>query len=475
MSDQIEIYRQIAERERAGRLEAERLLEIKAAQLFEKHEALEYSTRELIESNTLLSEIMMVTPNGILLCMDDFTICDANEAALRMLNCKQGQLSGKPLAAYFPGLPYELGKCEEGEFHFDAITANPVEKPDFPAELRGYVGKISHNIRYLLFFYDISKRINSEKRRKEVEQQIDEARRLEAIGALSAGIAHEINTPIQYIGDNLNYLQSALKQIYSSYQNYETLRQAALQDKELQSSLQAIETFNNEINLGSLIIEINNALRDSKEGIDQVRDIILLMREFAHPGTGDRDEADLNQIAHNVVSLCRNRHKNSAEIEFHLADDLPTIRCRRGQVQQVILNMVINALDAIDEANPETGRLRITTEHETNNVRIIVSDNGCGIPKELQEKIYAPFFTTKPVGKGTGQGLALAKDCIVKGHQGRLYLTELDGFKTNFVIELPRERTARQSDDDSDEFSEEQIGEFTDNTQQTEINNVFAA
>ena len=294
-------------------------------------------------------------------------------------------------------------------------------------------------------FTDISKRLHNEERRKQVEQQIDEARRLEAIGALSAGIAHEINTPIQFIGDNLDYLKDALQKIYESYNHYDALRAAVGRGGAYRDELQSIDDFNKSIDLVSLIQEIIAALQESRDGIRQVRDIVLLMKEFAHPGSGEKEETQLNKIIQNVVTLSRNRQKGVAEVELALAEDLPTVRCRHGQIQQVILNIFLNALDAIEEAKPAIGRVCIQTSFDEEYVRITISDNGPGVPKALKEKIFNPFFTTKPVGKGTGQGLALAKDCIVKGHEGRLKLIDVEGFTSTFLIKLPRNPTISET------------------------------
>ena len=157
----------------------------------------------------------------------------------------------------------------------------------------------------------------------------------------------------------------------------------------------------------------------------------------------------------------QNRGKNTADIEANLDPDLPRVRCRKGQVQQVFLNLVINAIDAVDEAGKGRGRIEIETSAEDDYVQIYMSDTGCGVPETLKQKIFDPFFTTKPVGKGTGQGLALAKDTIVKGHGGKLTLVEKDGFATTFLIQLPLKGELQQplidTDADTDTESDDDI------------------
>ena len=438
MNENMDLYKSIASRERASRAEAERLLEQKSRDLYDKNVELEKTALELSSANSLLSKIMGVAPDGILLCSENFVILNVNETCEKKLECTRSDLIGSNIDEFFPGCANALKNIQSGEFFIEQVAASQPSGRTFPVELRGHVGFISEDAKYLLFFHDITSRLQSQEHRKQVERQVDEARRLEAVGALSAGIAHEINTPIQFIGDNLDYLKDALLKIHNAYALYDKLKDSIACDT-YQEHVQAIDDHNQSIQLTELIKEIMSALTESRDGIRQVRDIVLLMKEFAHPGTGAKEEADLNKIVKSVAAICRNRQKNIAEIEFELEDDLPPVKCRRGQIQQVILNIVLNALDAVDEARDSDGRVKIATYCNNNHIVVAISDNGPGVPASLKEKIFDPFFTTKPVGKGTGQGLALAKDCIVKGHSGRLRLADFPGFATTFLVELPRE------------------------------------
>lgn len=437
MNSEAEICKEIAAREIASRKEAELRLESKSRELSEKNRELEAVAKRMSAANSLLSEIMAVAPNGILLCSADFTVTEINPACLRKIGYSESEVIGRNIDRFFPEISACL-KSLNGEFFLEKLKASRKKSEAFTVEIRGFAGEIGTEFRYLLFVHDITKRLQREDRRKQIEQTIDEARRLEAIGALSAGIAHEINTPIQFIGDNLDYLQEALKKIRKSYDGFDMLRAAAERQGDYAAELKTINETNASINLLSLIPEIASALEESREGIRQVRDIVLLMKEFAHPGSGEKHEADINKIVENVVKLSKNRQKRVAEVQLDLAGSLPKINCRRGQMQQVILNIVINALDALEEAKTAEGRVRIQTSYDDEWVKVAISDNGPGVPASLREKIFDPFFTTKPVGKGTGQGLALAKDCVVKGHDGRLTLGEVEGFASTFLIEIPR-------------------------------------
>lgn len=427
----------IVEREKARRKQAEAQLFELTRDLEDKSAELEIAADMFRSVRKLLDEIMDVAPDMIITCFEDFTIHGGNAAAQRQLGQNERALKKRTVDDFLPGLSAELKRRRPGPFFIDNRRAARHNGDSFPVDIRGYVGPIGENIRYLVFFHDISQRVAAEEKRKNTESQMDEARRLEAIGALSAGIAHEINTPIQFIGDNHDYLEDGLGNIWKSYNRYDALKKAAEKAGCCPEEVAKVNEFNQGITLTNLIKEIAAALNESREGIKQVRDIVILMKEFAHPGTDDKDEVDVNSIVTNVLAICKNRRKNTADIELNLDEALPRVRCRKGQVQQVILNLVINAIDAIDEADKGRGRIRIETRASNDAVQIYLSDTGCGVPETLKQKIFDPFFTTKPVGKGTGQGLALAKDAIVKGHGGKLSLVDKDGFTTTFLIELP--------------------------------------
>lgn len=437
MSDPIAAYEAIIARERAARKAAEQLLESKSLELHARSVEAGKIAKKLQSANSLLSEIMSSVPDVILTCSAEFIVRSCNDAAAELLEMKPIEAVGRRVDDILPGLEARLAALPEGVFMPRPWHARRKSGETTPVDVRGHKGPVGRKIFYLLVFHDISARLHEEAERKSVERQLDEMRRLEAIGSLSAGIAHEINTPIQFIGDNLDYLRDALKSIHQSYQRYEILANAAEKDSRYTDEIASVRSFNQSVSLENLINEIVAALKESRDGIQQVRDIVLLMKEFAHPGSGGFDPVDLNAVLRNVVEICRNRRKGVADVDWDLDEALPLTPCRKGQVQQVLLNVVINAIDAVDERKPERGLIRIKTRAAAGFAKVYISDNGCGVPQSFREKIYDPFFTTKPVGKGTGQGLALAKDCIVKGHQGRLSLAEEAGFSTTFLIELP--------------------------------------
>jgi len=186
--------------------------------------------------------------------------------------------------------------------------------------------------------------------------------------------------------------------------------------------------------------EIPKAFERTLEGVQRVADIVRAMKEFAHPGQVERSAADLNHAIETTLTVARSEYKYSARVETHLGS-LPDVVCNIGELNQVFLNLIVNAAHAIRESgkDAETGRIRITTERVRDRVLIHVSDNGCGIPKENVDRIFDPFFTTKEVGRGTGQGLAIARSIIVDKHGGFIEVQSEPGVGTSFILSLPLE------------------------------------
>jgi signal transduction histidine kinase len=195
------------------------------------------------------------------------------------------------------------------------------------------------------------------------------------------------------------------------------------------------------LDLDYLQEEVPNAFRGAFEGVRRVSSIVSAMKEFSHPGTGGKIPTDLNRAIQNTTLICQNEWKYLANLELNLSPDLPLIPCFPDEFNQVILNLVINAVHAIDESRTfkegEKGLIRITTQPVNGFVRITIEDTGTGIPEEIQPLIFDPFFTTKEIGKGSGQGLAIARSIIVDKHGGTLNFTSEPGKSTTFIILLP--------------------------------------
>ncbi|MBW9260593.1 MAG: DUF3365 domain-containing protein [Candidatus Thiodiazotropha sp. (ex. Lucinisca nassula)] len=292
--------------------------------------------------------------------------------------------------------------------------------------------------RVVLTFSDISERKRADRQRMDLERQLNQTHKMEAVGQLAGGIAHEINTPIQYIGDNLKFIKESQQDMQNLLQDYAELSSKAKQQPELQTELEKIDETIEEIDLEYLTEETTNAIDQSITGASQVARIVLAMKEFAHPGGKDMALADLNRIVSNAVAVCKNEWKYVADTKLQLSDNLPEVKCLAGEVSQVVLNIIVNAAHAIEAAKrEEKGTINITTELKDEQVEIRVSDTGTGIPEEAQDYVFNPFFTTKDVGRGTGQGLAIAQDIIVGKHKGELLFETEQGVGTTFIIRLP--------------------------------------
>lgn len=264
--------------------------------------------------------------------------------------------------------------------------------------------------------------------------------KLAAVGQLAAGIAHEINTPIQFVGDNTNFLSEAFSDMKQFLVTCQKLLAAPDNpvDPKLLSEMQEIAE---DIDLEYLLSEVPDAIKQTLEGVDRVGHIVQSIKEFSHPGNEDKESVDVNDVIGNTIEIARNEWKYVAEMETDLFKELPKVPCYSADIKQVMLNLVVNASHAIGEVlgeKPATkGTITITTSLHNNSVEIRVKDNGCGIPEDVQSRIFEPFFTTKVVGKGTGQGLAISHTIIEKKHGGTISFDSQIGKGTEFILRLP--------------------------------------
>ncbi len=436
MPPQDHLERRLA-REIASRKEAERLLEVKSLELSLKNQDLQSSSLDLLDHVELISTIIDAVPHIVLTCNQGYIIEMANSASAKLLGYPPEHLVGHHIEEFLPTICNYRRELEMETFLIPELPVTKADGDAIQGELRGRRTKVKDKPIIVMVISDTSARKAAEKLKEKIYKQLYESRRLEAIGALSSGIAHELNTPIQFIGDNINFIGLSLNKIHASYQHYDELKCECEALGLLPAAVERIETFNRTIELPDLVKDILASVRETMEGISQMRDITLLMKEFSHPGTGSPEPCDINRVVQSAITICRSRHKNVVALVTDFAPELPQTTCRRGQIQQVLVNLIVNAVEAIEERGAAGGMIRIETKAAADAVRIEVSDNGTGIPKRLREKIFDPFFTTKQVGKGTGQGLALAKDFVVNQHGGKLRLEHRPGFMTTFVIELP--------------------------------------
>jgi PAS domain S-box-containing protein len=280
----------------------------------------------------------------------------------------------------------------------------------------------------------------SDLRRAQMESEA--ARRLAAVGTLASGVAHEINTPIQFIGDSVYFLRSATDDCFTVMEKLSDLKRLVTEGAppdQLQQAAATATVAEASVDLAYIHENIPKAFDRCAEGLERVSTIVRSMREFTHPGQIQMAPIDLNRAIQNTLTIARGEYKYVAEIELDLGD-LPPVTCYINDINQVVLNLVVNAAHAIDEVVKGTdrkGTITVRTRLDGDHVLVCISDTGAGIPAALAPHVFEPFFTTKEVGKGTGQGLALAWQIVHVKHGGQIRFESRPGEGTRFFIRLP--------------------------------------
>jgi two-component system, NtrC family, sensor kinase len=279
---------------------------------------------------------------------------------------------------------------------------------------------------------------------KLLQNQLFQAQKLESIGQLAAGIAHEINTPTQYIGDNARFLKDAFQELKRLLASYERLLVAAQSNALSCETVQEITSAVEHADAGYILEEIPKAIEQTLEGVTRVSTLVSAMKEFSHPGTKEKTPLDLNRAIGSTITVARNEWKYVADLETEFDPTLPLISCHPGEFNQVILNLIVNAAHAIADVVGEgggrdQGKIKVQTRNCTEWVEIRIQDTGSGIPEEARARIFDPFFTTKDIGKGTGQGLAIARSVVVDKHGGTIHFETEQGKGTTFIIHLPHD------------------------------------
>jgi PAS domain S-box-containing protein len=289
----------------------------------------------------------------------------------------------------------------------------------------------------LLFDVTAGKRAEADRDRMELDLRL--AQKLEAVGQLAAGIAHEINTPTQFVADTVRFLGDAFGDLTELLVAYEDLLAAAERGPVPSGLIARVRAAEDRADLDYLRERVPGAVERAEDGVQRVATIVRAMRDFAHPPTAQMAPVDLNAALRSTLVVATNEYKYVADVETELGE-LPPVVCHGGDLNQVFLNLVVNAAHAIVDANRSTARrgtIRVRTVAERDHVLVSVSDTGTGIAPEVADRIYDPFFTTKDVGRGTGQGLAIARQIVVERHGGSITFETRPGRGTTFHVRLP--------------------------------------
>ncbi len=268
------------------------------------------------------------------------------------------------------------------------------------------------------------------------------AQRLASVGTLAAGVAHEINTPVQFVSDSIHFLREATNDSFAlvkTLQILQSLVERGASAPELAAAVSAATEAAERADLDYLRENVPQAFDRALEGLERVARIVRSMKEFSHAGSNEMAPVDLNRAIQSTLTVATNEYKYVADVQTALGD-IPAVTCHINDINQVVLNLVVNAAHAIGDTVKDTGRrglIRVGTEQRDDDVIISVSDDGCGIPDEIRSRIFDPFFTTKEVGRGTGQGLAIARTIIREKHAGDLTFETGVGAGTTFFVRLP--------------------------------------
>jgi len=424
--------------------------------------AAENELRVLVDDLKLRGSALDAAANGIVITDDHAKILWVNQAFARMTGYLPsealGQSTGILRSGENPDEFYEdmwkvirsgnvwtgslVNRRKDGTTYDEEMTITPILNDD---------GEIH---RYIAVKLDVTDRRLAETERKTLEVQLEQAQKLEVIGQLAAGIAHEINTPTQYVGDNTRFLEESFGEIVPLLKRAEELVIAADRGTEgnteqvrlMQELALKLKSELAEADVEYLADEIPRAIEQSLGGIDRVRKIVQSMKEFSHPGVEGMTSIDLNKSIESTITVASNEWKYVAEIVTEFDANLLPVPCLPGEINQVVLNMIVNAshaiADVVGDGSGEKGTITIRTSMDDEFVEIQITDTGSGIPETARGKIFQPFFTTKEVGKGTGQGLSIAHGVVTKKHGGTLRFESKIGSGTTFFIRLPLEQAS---------------------------------
>jgi len=382
---------------------------------------------------TFLDTLIVTDQNGRLRTV--------NKATLDLLEYTEGELIGQPVGRIFVEKEEDLlftGKRSlvlEHEtvrnYEMTYLTKSGRRVPmSFNAQLmRGEEGEVTGIVAGAKDMSDI----------KEAQAQLIQTAKLSALGQLAAGITHEINTPMQYIGDSVYFLQQAFDNLLAAFTTVQARVSAGAATEPHGDLTAAAREAEKTVDISYLREKVPRAFERTLEGIARVSAIVGAMREFAHPGTKDKASVDLNHALRSVLTMSHNKYEYVADVHVDFGD-LPPVPCHLGEINQVFLNLILNAAHAIGDTVRDTGKkgtISIRTRSDGEWVRISIEDNGCGIPESARDKVFDPFFTTKQVGEGTGQGLFIARSIVVDKHGGKLSFESQVGRGTRFDIELP--------------------------------------
>ena len=428
---ELELLQRRFDRERAARKEAESLLEEKSREVFVANQSLQ----ELAERTRSIVE---TAAEGILTYDEHGQIDAINRSARKIFiveNCEdlrvQQLLQSPDLeVVLFPGS--ELDDDGEGQTTVPIeVTGIRMSGQTFVAEAAVSSTQSGDARIYTALVRDLS-------RRKQLEGQLRQAKKMESVGQMAAGIAHEINTPIQFISNNIQFLEGAFADLGELLDLFQKLTEALRAGAETDTLLKEIDTQSELADLPFLREEFPGAINQSLEGIERVATIVRAMKQFSQASSDAKEAVDINHVVENTLAVSASLYLDVAEVSTSLDQSIPPVSVIEGKLNQTIMNLIANAAEAIAERNLDAkGMIHVTTERLGDCFQVRVCDNGVGIPPDIQDRIFDPFFTTKEVGKGTGQGLSFVYDVVVNKHEGTVQVNSSSEGGTTVLMTFP--------------------------------------
>jgi len=398
-------------------------------------------TAELHNSHSEMETLLASISAAIIGLNADGQVVRWNRASEQLFGVSHDRIVNRPIRE--AGIQWDWAQTQRGINHCRqnrcAVELNDIEYRNNNGET-GFVNlaltpsrqNSANGLDVILLATDVTQR-------RSIEAQLRQSQKLKVIGQLAAGIAHELNTPAQYVADNTHFLQDA----FASYQNAIRACQELISKKDQLTPAilgQTAATLKAS-DLDYLSEQIPAAIGESLEGIQRVSQIVKAMKNFSHPGSHEISPANLNRAIESTVTVASNEWKYVAEMKLNLDESLPLVPCMISEFNQVILNLIVNAAhtigDVVRDQHGKKGTIEITTRMVNGHAEVRIRDTGTGIPESAREKLFEPFFTTKEVGKGTGQGLFIAHSVIVEKHGGTIHFETEMGVGTTFVIRMP--------------------------------------
>lgn len=400
----------------------------------------------LQESVTRQRDIVEHLADGLIIIDQEGNIDSVNSMGNKMFKYESATLEGRGISTLMPNVALSelLNQCLSNPERSQTRVTEGIKRngQHFPIEVS--CSTMSTSIDRLHFFNCVIRDISQ---RVQLEQKLRQAQKLESIGQLAAGIAHEINTPTQYVSDNTSFIKNAAQTCVSIV----TASKEAIEANDEQTKQQKLALVQQLIEDGDIDFiteEIPLAIDQSMEGLQRITKIVGAMKSFSHSSDNSMQQVDIAEAIESTVIVARSEWRYVAQLTLSTDKTLPMVSCLRDEINQVILNCIVNSAHAIAErfeaSDDKLGLINISTSQHNDNIVISIKDNGCGMSPAVQKRIFDPFFTTKGVGKGTGQGLSLAYNVIVETHKGQIKVDSTEGEGTTLHIYLPISPTEQE-------------------------------